>query len=155
MEQKPMTEVHDELGIVSVNKQIGTPGQTVGKLVFLVVIGSVMVIGLLMGMNQWHASRTAEAASEEQAAKVENKPAQVGPKRVFESDPLYQPHNISSDNWQAHISRSLPRARDGRAKAGAWNERDGEADASWAGNRRRKTTGNSTHESICGGRDSR
>ena len=96
MEQKSTIEEHDELGIVSVNKRSGTPGQIAGKLVFLVVVGSVMVIGLLMGMNQWHASRTAEAASEEHAAKVENKPAQVGPKRVFDSDPLYQPHNSSS-----------------------------------------------------------
>jgi type IV secretion system protein VirB10 len=96
MEQKNTTDEHDDLGIVSVNKRTGTPGQTAGKLVFLVVVGSVMVIGLLMGMNQWRATRTAEAASEEQAAKVENKPAQVGPKRVFDQDPVYQPHKSSS-----------------------------------------------------------
>ena len=96
MEQKQTTEGNDELGIVSVNKRAGTAGQTAGKLVFLVVVGSVMVIGLLMGMNQWRATRTAEAAQEEQAAKVENKPAQVGPKRVFDQDPLYQPHRSSS-----------------------------------------------------------
>lgn len=96
MEQKPMTDENDELGIVSVNKRTGTPGQTAGKLLFLVMVGSVMVIGLLMAMNQWHASRTSEAASEEQAAKVENKPAQVGPKRVFDQDPVYQPHRGSS-----------------------------------------------------------
>ena len=96
MEQKETTDENDELGIVSVNKRAGTPGQTAGKLVFLVVVGSVMVIGLLMGMNQWRATRTAEAAQEEQAAKVENKPAQVGPKRVFDQDPLYQPRKGSS-----------------------------------------------------------
>ena len=96
MEQKETTDKNEDLGIVSVNKRTGTAGQWAGKLVFLVVVGSVMVIGLLMGMNQWRATRTAGAASEEQAAKVENKPAQVGPKRVFDSDPLYQPHKGSS-----------------------------------------------------------
>ena len=101
MEQKTTTDEKDELGIVSVNKRTGTPGQTVGKLAFLVVVGSVMVIGLLMGMNQWRATRTAEAASEEQAAKVENKPAQVGPKRVFDQDPAYQPHKGSSSSGKS------------------------------------------------------
>ena len=96
MQQNKTTDEKEDLGIVSVNKRTGTAGQRAGKLVFLVVVGSVLVIGLLMGMNQWRATRTAEAAQEEQAAKVENKPAQVGPKRVFDQDPVYQPHTGSS-----------------------------------------------------------
>ena len=110
MEQKKTTDENDELGIVSVNRRTGTPGQAVGKLAFLVVVGSVLVIGLLMGMNQWRATRTAEAASEEQAAKVENKPAQVGPKRVFDQDPVYQPHRGSSatGKGRAHASSLQP-----------------------------------------------
>jgi len=111
MEQKKTTtDEKDELGIVSVNTRTGTPGQTAGKLVFLVVVGSVMVIGLLMGMNQWRATRTAEAASEEQAAKVENKPAQVGSKRVFDQDPAYQPHRSSSTTGKSrsHASSLQP-----------------------------------------------
>ena len=110
MEQKSTIEGHDELGIVSVNKRTGTPGQTAGKLVFLVVVGSVMVIGLLVGMNQWHASRTAEAAQEEQAAKVENKPAQVGPKRVFDSDSSISLAKFPRQLASAHLLRppSLP-----------------------------------------------
>jgi type IV secretion system protein VirB10 len=110
MEQKQTTDGNDELGIVSVNKRTGTAGQTAGKLVFLVVVGSVMVIGLLMGMNQWRATRTAEAAQEEQAAKVENKPAQVGPKRVFDQDPVYQPHKSSSTTGKSrsHASSFQP-----------------------------------------------
>jgi len=107
MEQKATTEEHEDLGIVSVNKRTGTPGQTAGKLVFLVVVGSVLVIGLLMGMNQWRATRTAEAAQEEQAAKVENKPAQVGPKRVFDQDPLYQPHKSSTTGKSRSHAASL------------------------------------------------
>ena len=110
MEQKKTTEANDELGIVSVNQKAGTPGQMAGKLVFLVVVGSVLVIGLLMGMNQWRATRTAEAAQEEQAAKVENKPAQVGPKRVFDQDPLYQPRRGSSapGKGRAHAAALQP-----------------------------------------------
>jgi type IV secretion system protein VirB10 len=110
MEQKKTTDEKDELGIVSVNTRTGAVGNTAGKLVFLVVVGSVMVIGLLMGMNQWRATRTAEAAQEEQAAKVENKPAQVGPKRVFEQDPIYQPHKSSSTTGKSrsHASSFQP-----------------------------------------------
>ena len=110
MEQKQTTDGNDELGIVSVNKRTGTAGQTAGKLVFLVVVGSVMVIGLLMALNQWRATRTAEAAQEEQAAKVENKPAQVGPKRVFDQDPVYQSHKGSSatGKGRSHASSFQP-----------------------------------------------
>ena len=110
MEQKKTTDQNEDLGIVSVNKRTGTPGQWAGKLVFLVVVGSVMVIGLLMGMNQWRATRTAEAAQEEQAAKVENKPAQVGPKRVFDQDPVYQLHKGSSTTGRSrsHASSFQP-----------------------------------------------
>ena len=110
MEQKKTTDEHEDLGIVSVNTRTSTAGQTAGKLVFLVVVGSVMVIGLLMAMNQWQAHRTAEAAQEEQAEKVENKPAQVGPKRVFDQDPVYQPHKGSSPNAKsrAHAASLTP-----------------------------------------------
>ncbi len=107
MEQKQTTDEKDELGIVSVNKRTGTPGQWAGKLVFLVVVGSVLVIGLLMAMNTWRATRTAEAAQEEQAAKVENKPAQVGPKRVFDQDPVYQPHQSSTTGKRTSRAASL------------------------------------------------
>ena len=106
MEQKQTTDEKDDLGIVSVNTRAGGPGQMAGKLVFLVVVGSVLVIGLLMAMNSWRATRTAEAASEEQAAKVENKPAQVGPKRIFDQDPLYQPHRGASTTGKGRAQAS-------------------------------------------------
>ena len=106
MEQKATTEGTEELGIVSVNHRAGALGNRAGKLGFLVVVGSVIMIGLLMAMNKWNAHRTAEAAKEEQAAKVENRPAQVGPKRVFDSDRLSQPHKSSSalGKGQAHTA---------------------------------------------------
>ena len=119
MEQKTTTtDEKDELGIVSVNKRSGTPGQMAGKLVFLVVVGSVLVIGLLMAMNQWRATRTAEAAQEEQAAKVENKPAQVGPKRIFDADPVYQPHRGSSGKGKSRAAALTSRVEPGPNETG-------------------------------------
>jgi len=104
MEQKAATEVGDELGIVSVNHRAGALGNRAGKLGFLVVVGLVLMIGLLMALNKWTAHRTAEAEKEEHAAKVENKPAQVGPKRVFDPDRMSPPHKASSSmgKGQAH-----------------------------------------------------
>lgn len=58
------------------------------RMVFLVVMVIVVVIGLVFAANTWSAKRKAGATQEERAAKIENKPAQVGLKRVFEADPL-------------------------------------------------------------------
>lgn len=104
MEQKVATDGRDELGIVSVNHRAGALGNRAGKLGLLIVVGLIMMVGLLMALNKWTAHRTAEAAKEEQAAKVENRPAQVGPKRVFDSDPVYQPHrgSTATGKGQAH-----------------------------------------------------
>ncbi len=77
-------------GIVSVNHQAGGRNETAVRVAFLVVMAIVLVVGLVFAANTWSAKRKAEATQEERAAKVENKPAQVGLKRVFETDPL--PH---------------------------------------------------------------
>lgn len=82
-EQKP--PVVD--GIVSVNHQAGGRNETPARVAFLVVMAIVLVVGLVFAANTWSAKRKAEVAQEERAAKVENKPAQVGLKRVFETDP--------------------------------------------------------------------
>ena len=78
----------EDLGIVSVNDRAGGANQTAARAIFLIVMAVVVVLGLVLAANTWHAKRKAEAANEEQAAKVENKPAQVGLKRVFETDPV-------------------------------------------------------------------
>lgn len=83
-EQKP--SIVD--GIVSVNHQAGSRNETAARVAFLVVMAIVLVVGLVFAANTWSAKRKAEATQEERAAKVENKPAQVGLKRVFETDPL-------------------------------------------------------------------
>ncbi len=75
-------------GIVSVNHQAGGRNETAARVVFLVVMAIVLVVGLVFAANTYSAKRKAEATNEERAAKVENKPAQVGLKRVFETDPF-------------------------------------------------------------------
>jgi len=75
-------------GIVSVNHQADGRNETAARVAFLVVMAIVVVIGLVFAANTYSAKRKAEATEEARAAKVENKPAQVGLKRVFETDPL-------------------------------------------------------------------
>ncbi|MBS0165369.1 MAG: type IV secretion system protein VirB10 [Nitrospira sp.] len=75
-------------GIVSVNHQAGGRNEMAARVAFLVVMAIVLVVGLVFAANTYSAKRKAEATQEERAAKVENKPAQVGLKRVFETDPL-------------------------------------------------------------------
>lgn len=73
-------------GIVSVNHQASGRNETAARVAFLVVMAIVLVVGLVFAANTYSAKRKAEATQEERAAKVENKPAQVGLKRVFETD---------------------------------------------------------------------
>ena len=89
-ESKERTEQKPPIvdGIVSVNHQAGGRNETAARVAFLVVMAIVLVVGLIFAANTWSAKRKAEATQEERAAKVENKPAQVGLKRVFETDPL-------------------------------------------------------------------
>ena len=84
-------------GIVSVNHQAGGRNETAVRVAFLVAMAIVLVVGLVFAANTWSAKRKAEATQEELAAKVENKPAQVGLKRVFETDlnPLPPQHSTA------------------------------------------------------------
>jgi len=73
-------------GIVSVNRQASGANQA-ARLAVLIVMAIVVLLGLVFTANTLNAKRKAEATQEEQATKVENKPAQVGLRRVFETDP--------------------------------------------------------------------
>jgi len=81
-------------GIVSVNHQAGGRNERAARVAFLIVMAIVLVVGLVFAANTYSAKRKSEATQEERAAKVENKPAQVGLKRVFETDrdPLASQH---------------------------------------------------------------
>ena len=74
-------------GIVSVNRHASGANHT-ARIAMLIVMAIVVVLGLVFTANTLNAKRKAETTREEQAAKVENKPAQVGLRRVFETDPL-------------------------------------------------------------------
>jgi type IV secretion system protein VirB10 len=91
-------------GIVSVNRHTRETNQT-ARLAVLIVMAIVVVLGLVFTANTLNAKRKAETTKEEQAAKVENKPAQVGLRRVFEADPLPPPKTamLTSAN-KANIS---------------------------------------------------
>ncbi|UVT19659.1 MAG: type IV secretion system protein VirB10 [Nitrospira sp.] len=82
-------------GIVSVNHHAGGRNETAARVAFLVVMAITVVVGLVFAANTWSAKRKAEATEEERAAKVENKPAQVGLKRVFDTDPLPPQHTTA------------------------------------------------------------
>jgi len=105
-------------GIVSVNHQTGGRNETAARVAFLVVMAIVVVVGLVFAANTWSAKRKAEATQEERTAKMENKPAQVGLKRVFDTDhlppqhitALVQPTSTSSVASTDHVMRS-PRGR--------------------------------------------
>lgn len=92
-------------GIVSVNRQASGANQT-ARIAVLIVMAIVVVLGLVFTANTLNAKRKAEAIQEEQALKVENKPAQVGLRRVFETDPL-PPLNtatLTSATKTTHVS---------------------------------------------------
>jgi type IV secretion system protein VirB10 len=82
-------------GIVSVNHQAGGRNEVTARVALLVVMAIVVIMGLVFAANTWSAKRKAEATQEERAAKVENKPAQVGLKRVFDTDPLPPQHTTA------------------------------------------------------------
>ncbi|MDQ1829839.1 type IV secretion system protein VirB10 [Massilia scottii] len=74
-------------GIVSVNSRGGSSSGIMGKVVFvLVVIASLLIAGLI-SFNKYRASQKAAAGVTEQSSKNENKPAAVGQRRKFDTDP--------------------------------------------------------------------
>ena len=100
-------------GIVSVNHQASGRNETAARVAFLVVMAIVVVVGLVFAANTLHAKRKAEATQEERASKVENKPAQVGLRRVFETDldPLTPQHTtaiVRSSSQSADHARRSP-----------------------------------------------
>ncbi len=76
------------MDIVSVNAHMGLGKNQVVKVVVAVVVASVLIIGSMMAVKQWHAHQQAAQAKEEQHDKSANKPAQVGQRRTFDTDAL-------------------------------------------------------------------
>lgn len=112
-ETEPMTPA--DQGIVSVNNRGGSSGNMLGKVIFVVAVLAVVVIGALMGFNKWRANSKANKAEAEQTAKAENKPAAVGPRRSFDTDPPPLPTNAQPKG----DGTTVPAVADGNAVAGA------------------------------------
>lgn len=74
-------------GIVSVNSRGGSSGNMAGKIVFIFICIALLLIAALVGINKWRANSREEAAAAEKISKAENKPAMVGQRRLFDSDP--------------------------------------------------------------------
>ncbi len=119
----------EDLGIVSVNDRAGGANQTAARALFLVVMAVVVVLGLVLAANTWNAKRKAEATKEEQASKVENKPAQVGLKRVFETDPVLPSMRVArfatnrssaASADQGAMGSAMENGLDERGRSRAW-----------------------------------
>ena len=74
-------------GIVSVNKRGGSSSDLAGKVIFVLVVLAILAIGGLIGFNKYRAAKKAEQGLAEQTSKNENKPAAVGQRRIFDTDP--------------------------------------------------------------------
>ena len=90
MEQtKPVadTKTANPNGIVSVNSRGGSSSNLYGKLAFILMVLAIIAIGALLGFNKYRAAKKSEQTAAEQSAKYENKPATVGQRRSFDTDP--------------------------------------------------------------------
>ena len=114
MEQtKPVadTKTANPNGIVSVNSRGGSSSNLYGKLAFILMVLAIIAIGALLGFNKYRAAKKSEQTAAEQSAKYENKPATVGQRRSFDTDPPPLPPNCSL--------LTAPRSVPVRVKAGA------------------------------------
>jgi type IV secretion system protein VirB10 len=74
------------------------------KVLFVVAVIAVVAVGALMGFNKWRAKSKADQAQAEQVSKGENKPAAVGTRRSFDTDPPPLPSGAqpkAKDGWDA------------------------------------------------------
>lgn len=87
-EEAQVPPAHDvSQGIVSVNSRGPSSGGNAGKVIFIIGVVAMLVLGSLWGFNKWRAmNRSKESVSAEQK-KNENKPAQVGQRRLFGEEP--------------------------------------------------------------------
>ena len=87
MENNAEAQAPEPAGIVSVNSRGGSADNLIGKVVFVVAVFAIVVVGALIGFNKWRAAKKADQAALLQAQTSENKPAVVGQRRQFDTDP--------------------------------------------------------------------
>ena len=74
-------------GIVSVNSRGGTSNGMTGKLAFVLLVAGLVIIGALMAFNGYRKAKKAEEAESKIAAGSGGKLADLGKRRVFNTDP--------------------------------------------------------------------
>ena len=99
--------------IVSVNSRGGTSSNIAAKVGFVVLIFALVMIGGLVALNKWRATRKATDVQTEQAGKVENKGAQVGVRRTFDPDVPPPPPSASAATSLASATAQATRCPDG------------------------------------------
>jgi type IV secretion system protein VirB10 len=73
--------------IVSVNSRGGSSRGLAAKLAFLVLCLAIVLVAGLMGLNRWRAAEREAKATALKEGKEENKPALIGQRRTFDTDP--------------------------------------------------------------------
>lgn len=82
-------------GIVSVNSRGGTSDGMTGKVAFILLVVGLVIIGSLMAFNRYRVAKKAEDAATQRAAGNDNKPADPGKRRIFNTDPPPLPGSIA------------------------------------------------------------
>ncbi|RUR71888.1 hypothetical protein EJP67_33060 [Variovorax guangxiensis] len=78
-----------DLGIVSVNSRGGSSSNMLPKVIFVVLLLAIVLVGGLFAVNKWRAFSNARDAAASKDDKNENRPALVGLRRKFDSDPQF------------------------------------------------------------------
>lgn len=78
-----------DLGIVSVNSRGGSSSNILPKVIFVVLLLAIVLVGGLFAVNKWRAFSNARDAAASKDDKNENRPAMVGLRRKFDSDPQF------------------------------------------------------------------
>lgn len=101
-------------GIVSINSRGGTSNNFFGKMIFIVLVFAIILIGALIGFNKWRATKKADRMITEQSTKNENKPAAIGQRRFFDTDPPPLPANAQLQNNAGPIPVNTIRPQNGQ-----------------------------------------
>lgn len=90
--------------IVSVNSRGGSSNNAAGKLFFVVLVLAVVFIAALFAFNHWRAGKKATEVASEKVNKDENKPAAVGQRRQFDTDPPPLPEGANGTHGNQSAS---------------------------------------------------
>lgn len=94
--------------IVSVNDRGGSSGNLAAKVVFIMAVLTIAVVAALFSVNRWRAAHKAADATAAADARNVNKPAQVGPRRDFDTDAATLPPVVGAMKTAASGGAACP-----------------------------------------------